>query len=249
MRKFSSASKLFFKKNASTVLTIIGAAGVVATGVMVAKATPKAMELIKEAEIEKGENLTKLEKVKVAGPVYIPTIVVGTSTIAAIFGAQILNKRTQASLMSAYAFLDNSYKEYKNKVKELLGEEAELEIVESIAKDKYNDIQVEEDKQLFYDEFSGRYFNSTMEEIIHAEYLLNKRLKVDYVICVNNFYELLGLDPIDGGDELGWSEGSMFDMYWNSWLDFHHEKVVTDDGLECYIIRFGSEPYIDYLEY
>ena len=139
MNNLLSRSKLFCKRNGSTILTCIGGAGVVATTVLAVKATPKAIKLLEKAEEEKGEKLTKTEIVKVAGPVYIPTILSGASTIACIFGANILNKRKQASLMSAYALLDNSYKEYRGMVSELYGEEAEERIKSELAKDKYDE--------------------------------------------------------------------------------------------------------------
>ena len=112
----------FIKHNASTILTCVGAGGVVATAVMVAKESPKALSLLEYATEEKGEKLTKWEKVKIAGPVYIPAVITGTATIACIFGSNIISKHQQASLMSAYALLDNSYKEYKKKTDELYGE-------------------------------------------------------------------------------------------------------------------------------
>lgn len=100
----------FWHRNVSTVLTCLGSVGLVATTVLSIKATPKALQLIEEAKEEKGEELTKWEKVKVAGPKYIPTVLVGVSTLVCIFGANVLNKRQQASLISAYALLDESYK-------------------------------------------------------------------------------------------------------------------------------------------
>ena len=75
----------FIKQNASTILTFIGATGVVATAIMVAKETPKALSLLEDAKEKKGEDLTKWEKVKIAGPAYIPSIVTGAATIACIF--------------------------------------------------------------------------------------------------------------------------------------------------------------------
>ena len=45
----------FWHRNASTVLTCLGGAGVVLTSVMSVKATPKVMELLDEAKEEKGE--------------------------------------------------------------------------------------------------------------------------------------------------------------------------------------------------
>ena len=116
MEKLLHVSKRFIKRNASTILTCIGGAGVIATSVLAVKATPKALQMIDNAKEEKGEDLSKWEIVKTAGPAYIPAVLVGASSIACIFGANVLNQRQQASLMSAYALLDNSYKEYKAKV-------------------------------------------------------------------------------------------------------------------------------------
>ena len=152
----------------STILTIIGAIGVVGTAIATAKAAPKAVQLMNEAEKEKGEDLTVIEKVKVAGPVYIPSIIIGASTIGCILGANILNKRSQAALTSAYALLDNSYKEYRRKITELYGEDADSNVVEAVAKEYYEDHDepVSDDKVLFFDFVSCRYFEARMEDVI-----------------------------------------------------------------------------------
>ena len=42
----------FLKRNASTILTCVGAVGVVATSVMAVKATPKALILLEKAKGE-----------------------------------------------------------------------------------------------------------------------------------------------------------------------------------------------------
>lgn len=251
MNKLVLRSTRFVKKSAPTILTVLGGAGVVATSVMAVKATPKALQLIEQAKEEKGEELTKLEVVNVAGLAYVPSVIVGVSTIACIFGANMLNKRQQAALMSAYALLDNSYKEYKKKVIELHGEEAAARIQEDIVRDKYEeeDIPVEDGKQLFYDMYSERYFNATMEDVIRAEYELNRRISVWGGADLNEFYDLLGIPVVDYGDYVGWSSGGMFEMTWCDWLDFHHEKAVMDDGLECTIITTNVEPMFDYEYY
>ena len=243
-------ANLFLKRNGSTILTVLGGAGVVATAVTAVKATPKAIKLIEVYEEQKGENLTTIEKVKVAGPNYIPTILIGVGTIACIFGANVLNKRTQASLMSAYALIDNSYKEYKKKVAELYGDEMHKEVISSIAKDKYtDDIHVSDDKQLFYDEFSHRYFESTLEDVIKAEYNTNRQLQCNGGVYLNEYYEFLDLEPITGGTELGWSSGILESHYRAEWIEFDHEKVILEDGLECCIITLRYEPVIDFTYY
>ena len=236
-------AKLFLKRNGSTILTVLGGVGVVATAVTAVKATPKAINLIEVYEEQKGEDLTTLEKVRVAGPHYIPAILIGAGTIACIFGANVLNKRNQASLMSAYALIDNSYKEYKKKVAELYGEETHKEVVSSIAKDKYtDDIRVDDNKMLFYDEFSHRYFESTLEDVIKAEYNTNRKLQCNGGVYLNEYYEFLDLEPIPGGTELGWSSGILESHYLAEQIAFDHWKVVLEDGLECCIITLRYEP-------
>lgn len=251
IEKIMHSAKRFVDRNGATILTCVGAAGTVGTAVMAAKATPKALVLVENAKEEKGEELTKFETVITAAPAYIPTIITGVTTLACIFGANVLNKRQQAALMSAYALLDNSFKEYKQKIGELYGEGANEKVREEIAKDKYEDadISVADDKRLFYDNFSQRYFESTLETVQNAEYWINRDLSMRDYATVNEFYEYLGIAPIDGGDEIGWSSGMNFDYYWQSWIDFGHQKVMLDETLECIIITMFAEPCVGYNTY
>ena len=248
MNKLLNKSRVFVKRNSATILTCVGAAGVIATTITAVKATPKAMILLEKAKEEKGEELTKVETVKIAAPVYIPTIVIGVSTIACIFGANMLNKKHQASLMSAYALVDSGYKDYRKKIDELYGEEAGTQVRAELAKDKYkeNPVQVSDGNQLYYDMYSGQYFESTPFEVQKAEYELNKTLMMDDGVYLNDWYRELGIDQLEHGYDFGWSTGANMDAYWQTWIDFHHEKVVMDDGLECIIISFAQEPFPDF---
>lgn len=153
----------------SALLTCIGVIGIIATAVMAAKDSNKARNLLIDAEIDKGEDLTTKEKVLVAAPAYIPTIVVAGATIACVLGANILNRRNQASLMSAYALLDTSYKEYRRKVEEMYGEGSDDAIMSELAKEDYAEASVDElpeGETLFWDSLSGRYFTSTIDEVL-----------------------------------------------------------------------------------
>lgn len=253
-------SKLFFKRNSSTILTVLGGAGVVATSIMAVKATPKALTLLEQAKEEKGEALTELEVVQTVAPVYIPTIIVGVSTIACIFSANILNKRHQASIAGAYALVDSSFKEYKKKLKELYGEETHNNIIDSIAVEKADamyirngymcdtcDLGVEDsgsEPKLFYDMHSGRYFETTIEQVLTAEYHLNRNYVLRGFAYLNELYEFLGLEETDYGSVLGWAPKDD-GMYW---IEFDHRKTVLDDGLEVYILDMPFEPTYDFFE-
>ena len=248
------------KRNASTILTIIGGAGVVVTTVMAINATPKATSILEKEREKKGEDLTKIEKIKYAGPVYIPTVVSGVCTVACIFGANILSKRQQASLMSAYALVDNSFTEYRSKLKELYGEEAHNNIVDSIAVEKAREVGINAecllvnstltsdescgDPVLFYDEFSNRYFESTIEQVITAEYHLNRNFVLRGYTVLNELYDFLGIELTDYGSTVGWTVED--ELYW---IDFNHRKVKLDDDLEVYILEAPWGPTADYLDY
>lgn len=155
------------KSTISTILTCIGAAGVVVTSVLTAKAYAKASLAIENAMDEKYDSkgdfeLTKIEKIKAVTPVYIPPIITGTATIACIFGANVLNKQAQASLASAYALLDASYRQYTDKVKEIYGDEADIQIKEEVAKG----VEIPEGEQLFYDLNSMQYFTASLDDVL-----------------------------------------------------------------------------------
>lgn len=254
-------TKVFWKRNGSTILTCAGAVGLVTTGIMAVKATPKALKRIEEAKEEKGEELTKLETIRVAGPTYIPTVLIGVSTIACIFGANVLNKRAQASLASAYALLDTSYKEYRDKLKELYGEEAHEKIVNAIAIEKAEktyigasylgtvcDLTDDENcgaPVLFYDEYSSRYFEAPIEQVINSMYHLNRNYILRGYCYLNELYEFLGLETTDYGSVMGWTPRDEGEY----WIECNFRKVTLDDGLEVYILELPFEPSYDFLEY
>ena len=233
-----NSSKLFLRRNSPTILTFLGATGVVATSIAAAKATPKAMALLEKTKEEKGKELTKLEMVKVAGPAYIPAVAIGASTIACIFGANALNKKMQASIMSAYALLDTSYKQYKNKVKELYGEDSDRNVKKEIAKDKCkdNDIHINNEKILFFDFYSLRYFESTERLVLKAENRVNELLKLYGRASLNDFYESLGMPTAYTGYELWWNVQKCPSV------EFTHDITTMDDGLECCVISMSVEP-------
>ncbi len=243
-QKVCNKSLIFVKRNSSTILTCAGALGVVGTAVASGQASTKASRLLEEAKQEKGSDLTKLEAVCIACPIYIPTVLLGASTIACIFGANALNKRQQSAMMSAYALLDASFKEYKLKVQELYGDDADINIRTEIAKDKYDicDIKLEGEELLFYDEYSQRYFNATMEDILRAEMLLNKDLQCHGYTCINELYSLLNIPETDFGDFLIWSTSRLTESKSYAWIEFNHMKVEMEDGMECYILEILTEP-------
>lgn len=249
-------SKLQLKRASPTILTYIGAIGVVATSVMAVRATPKALDFIKEDSRQKHDGdpyaYTKIEAVQSCWRCYIPTAFVGLSTISCIFGANILNKRNQASLVSAYAMLSESYKQYREAAKSLYGEDADSKIIAEVAKKKYisadgcyiHDPDSVSEELLFYDSFSQRYFTSTMSSVLNAQYHVNRNFALRGWSDLNELYDFLGLEEHSGGDVIGWSSDEMLEGGLTPWIDFENRLVEMDDGLECYIISTLFEPTV-----
>lgn len=255
MKPFLHKSVALLKRSSPTILTFIGAAGVIATAISAVKATPKALILCEKLRVKKAntgeEEPTKLEYVKETWICYVPTAVIALSTIACIFGANILNKRQQAVITSAYAFLDNAFKEYKAKTKQLYGDEADEAVTKEVVKGKYNpyDHSLVGEELLFYEEYYDEYFVRTREEVLRAEYEVNKLLSENGFVPLNAFYDYLCLNRKNLGDFLGWSYDAGRLIYGYSWIDFDHKLVELNDGMECTIIGFpGSTPTHDYLD-
>lgn len=251
--------KSFVRQKSPIALAIIASAGVVVTTVMAVKATPKAVELVKADSRAKHDGdpyaATKKEAVLAAWKCYIPAAAFGTATIACIVGANILNTRQQIALGSAYTLAQQSFKEYKNKLKELYGEEADKKIEEAIKIDKCKNVSICADSlgtqndldpgesvepdilRTFYDSFSDRYFESTLAKVIEAEYHINRNYVLGADVSLNDFYDFLGLDHTNDGDDLGW-----YGLDGINWLDFNHRMTVLDDGMEVCVIEMAFEP-------
>lgn len=241
---------LFLSKNMSTLLTVAGSVGVVLTAVAATNATVKATCLINEAECQKKDMLTKKEVFTTAAISYIPPVLIGSATIACIVASNILNKRQQASLVSAYMLLDTTFRDYKKKVIEMYGESADRDVKAELLKERYVNqgvVRVKTDETLlFYVDQYGQIFERTFSEVQDAEYQLNRKLVTDGEASVNDFFEFLGLDKNEIGACLGWEQEGICDFFMPPWIDFEHQLVRMDDGMECFIINFVTEPMAGY---
>ena len=240
--------KRFLRRHSSTILTVMSATGVVATAILSVRAVPKAEKLLIEAYNKKGDALTTAEKIKAAWIAYVPPALVGASTIACIFGANILNTRNQASLMSAYALLDRTCKEYRDKANELIGEDLVTKLDHEVIRSKYtDDMEPNENMSLFYDHQSRRFFESTMDDVMRAE---NEFLDVFHnkgYACLNQYYDILGIPRVEYGFQLGWFDVENNDPYNCRELEFNYEEVSIRDNFKCWIISTNMPASYDYI--
>jgi len=253
MKKLTKVGKQisrFFRKNGPVLLAVVSVVGVPVTAYLTAKAVPKSESNKKQATTEKGEELTPVETVVATIPSYMPAVAAGGATIACICFGTMLSRKQQAAIAGAYLTVANSYSDYKKKVAQLYGEGSDEQIREAILNDECQKEGYpkppEGEKLLFWEEIRGEFFERTMEEVLLAEYHLNRNFILAGSVTLNEFYEFLELMPIKIGDVLGWSYDAGFCMYGYQWIDFVHRKVELDDGLECYIIDMPFVPTGDF---
>jgi hypothetical protein len=237
------------KKHSTLILTIIASGGVITTTVLAVKATPKALRLLEEAKEEKGEELTNLEKIKYGWYPYIGCIISGLSTITCIICINYISKKNQASLISAYSLLENSYNEYRNHIKNLYSDDADFLARQEIVRAKYDPHYEVGDKQLFFDYQSMRFFESTMDNVVMAEHQALEVLQARGYLRLNEYYDMLGIPRTDYGYTIGWADIESCDPYDVKELTFNYEKIYVGDNkdIECWVISYNVPPTFDYI--
>lgn len=234
----------WLKKNGGTILTCFAAGGVVATGILSGRAAIKAHEKLKEMP-----DADTKDKIKAIAPIYILPASVGATTIACMLGANVLDRKQQASILAASALIEQTYKRYKGKAEELLGNG---KIETEIAKENVSNagVEVNDNERLFYYNYYhddptseyGFYFTANKNDVLKAEYELNRTFNIRETVTLNDFLKLLNQKEVDGGNEVGWSKELGHDYYGYSWIDFEHYDTTMDDGLECTIITTPFDP-------
>lgn len=212
--------------HAPAILTGLGVAGLASSIFLTAQATPKALKDIYHHEAETGEETTWQEKIQLTWRYYVPTASVAVLSAASIIGAQSLNRRRQAALMSVYALTETAFREYRDKNVELYGEKHHEKVLDSVAEDKINEnpprnseiIVTGSGDHLCYDSLTGRYFRSDIETIRKAVNDVNAICLTDTYASQNDFYARIGLDPVAFGEENGWRFDHLMDVHFSSHL-------------------------------
>lgn len=235
-------------KHSPEILTGIGIAGMITTTVMAVRATPKAIKLIEEEKDRQNiERLKPIDIIKTTWKCYIPAAITGGLSIACLIGASSVNARRNAALATAYTLSESALKEYQEKVIETIGKKKEQSVRDAIAKDRIDKnpvssrevIITEKGNTLCYDSISGRYFKSDIDKLKKVENELNRRMRDEMYISLNEFYYEIGLNPISIGDDIGWNID-------RGYIELNFSSQLTDDGNPCLVIDYQVAPRYDY---
>lgn len=240
--------------NAPTILTAMGAVGLVGTAVLAVKATPEAMRRIEDADSRRvddyeGANLqplTKIEQFKAGWKPYIPAALSATVSIACIVSANSIHAKRSAAIVGLYTVSETAFKEYREKIASTIGEKKEREVRSEIAGDRMEAnpasgnqvILTGLGEQLCYDQLTGRYFKSDIEKIRQAQNNINAQCINHMYASQNDFYREIGLDPVALGEEVGWRPDRL--------MDIQFDTKMSDNGIPCISIDYRLQPIRGY---
>lgn len=243
-------AKFGVAKHSPEILTVVGCVSIVSTAVLAAKATPGAIKKYKEAEEKKGGKLNAIETVKACGLSYLPAVGSAAIGMAAVISSNRISSKRAIEAASAALTAETMLHAYQEKVKEQIGEKKSQDILDEIAEEKVKNDPPKEcttyvignDKPLWYDSLSGRYFNASKNDIQAGINRLDAAmLSGDMYISVNDYYEEVCKLPSVNSDERGFNvnDGLLNDnIYFTSMLD--------ENGTPIGIINFYTNPKTGY---
>ena len=247
-------------KYSPELLIGFGIAGFLTSVILAVRATPKAEELIIEAEDEKEDTLTMVETVKAAWKPYVPAALTFITATGCVLGAAKIKNDRHAEVVTAYAISQAMVKKYQEKTEELAGEEKAQEINNAVKADMAKSKTVQDSVAKlpptniagvhpFWDPLSNTPFYASIPMLKNAEVELNRRMYTgaEEYTTVNDLYDELneqGVYPplkhtaLSG--EYGWTPdtgGIQFDTD-SDGIPF--EQGHWDDGTPCYIMSFKT---------
>lgn len=246
----ASVAKLKLKEASPDILVAAGIISGVATVVMACRATLKAQPVIEEMQVrlegvkeglenkELFPDYTELQArsdkrliyfqsgVKLL-KVYAPTIALGTFSLTSILVSHMTLRKRNIALASAYATVAESFRQYRNRVKEQVGEEIERDIrlntkVEEIEKtstdEKGEEVKTVEQLKIpqigkhsafakIFDESNTNWKKDARENEMFLrlqQNFANEKLQLNGYLFLNDVYAMLGIDPTEAGRVVGW---------------------------------------------
>ena len=238
---------LFLKRNSPYILTGMGCAGVVSTAVLAGRAAVKANDEISDINCKRlmdgYEVCSAKEKVMLTWKYFIPPVVMGATSMACIVGAQSVQTKRHAALASLYTLTEQTLKDYRENVVDLVGKNKEEKAYTKVAQDKVLENPPQENQiiltkkgdTLFKDSYSGRYFKSDIEALRRIQNELNHQLVNQMWVPINDLYTIVGLDPIKLGEDIGWNPDEL--------IEFKFIPTIFKDDEVCVVLDYEVKDF------
>jgi hypothetical protein len=205
------------------------------------------MQILEEETKYRGlsaEPFTPKENFETVWKLYVPAVGSGLLTITAIIGANRIGTRRAAGVAAAFTLSEKAYSEYREKVIEKLGANKEQAIRDEVAQDRVNRISGSREviitgtDVLCMDGYTGRYFQSSMEELKRAQNAVNKEVINNSYASLSDLYNELGIPKTNVSDEVGWNVEHMLDMKFTA--------TISEDGRPCIFVSYDLDSTRDY---
>lgn len=235
----------FFTKRGPEILLGVGIAGFATSIIFAVGATPKAIQLIEEAEAE-----TVPEKIKASWTCYIPAAAsFAGAVLCVIFSHKIIKKR-HAALAAVYQITEATLQQYQQKVVDTIGEKKEKNMQDKINEDTISKIEETRPTTFImnYDSdypviegITGAVFPSSFNKVEKVENWLNFHLREEnYVSFAELLYELgVPKDAMEGDleylDYIGWN-------ITGGEVKFNKTYKNLKDGRPTFMITYSRRP-------
>lgn len=285
--KLFSKQKFILKKNSPEILVFSGVLGMAGSAIMACKATTKLSGILEEhkeqaEEIRNyveaegySEEYTEQDKKKDLvivysktafniAKLYAPSVIVGgLSAVGILKGHNILQKRNIA-IASAYAAIDQGFKDYRSRVVSRFGEDVDKELKYDIVSKKVSEKIIDEDgnkkkvkstipeiNATGYSDYA-RFYDCTckgwqkspednLKFLKGVQAFANQKLKDEKVLFLNDVYDMLGIERTQAGQIVGWTYNEKHPNG-DNYVDFGIYDVYSEanrrfvNGLEYNII-------------
>lgn len=199
------------KANKPSVLTFVGAGGLIVTAVMAYKSAEAVQCSYHEAlhaAFDEERELTKKEKAWVYVKTLWPTFTIGAVSVALIVAGDRGHVKRNHAALAAYYISETALKDYQEEVIKELGEKKEKEVRDRVtdkhAKEAVNNgptyIISDSDRPLVHDLETNCIFRYGYDRLQLEIFKINKDLDDEKLdgISVYDFYERLGVKPPPG---------------------------------------------------
>lgn len=237
-------------ENADIIFTTMAVSGVVTTSVLTAQASFKAADILAREEAERRredeDEMEMKDKVLLVWPQFIPAATTMAVTITSIFMRNKVGNERLAAMAAMYSVSEKTLTDYQAKVAEKLGDKTAQEVKDDIAQDRVREnppakssiIYTNNGNVLFMDSISGRYFESTIEDVRKCVNDINEQVLNQYYASLSDFYDELGLAPTAMSDDWGWNTDALLEVTFST--------VLTDDSRPCIYLEYRSAPIRGY---
>ena len=247
-----NTAKIFLSNNSPLILTCMSVVGTVSTAVMASQATIKAQDILYD---NGAEDLPWQDKARLTWKCYIPTGLMGISTIGCMIGSHVCSENQKAALQSAYLLSQTTLQEYQKKVIERIGKNKERELYDETLKEVairqgqpttvYSDggmagevIDTGHGNTLFYDVPGQIYFKSDINYIRSKVNDLNNEVRTEMYFDWNEIYYRWGLPMRKYGSEM------IFDV--DHPLELRLDPEMMENGQVRILLDYELQPKCTY---